>query len=381
MKFIEFFNDNLSLSLDKINYSFFEGKEVKDFASHSSYVENGDIFLDFSKDINLSIKNIKAAIHNGAILVISEHNYENIIIASEYSLNNFEFLKVKNINLFLNKLSELFYSEVPKTIVAVTGTNGKTSSNYYLANINSFLNKTSFSINTIGLDHIVNGELKRIQENALTTLPKLEFKRFLHNFKNVDLFTFEASSHGLYQGRIGSILVDYAIFLNLTQDHLDYHKNMEEYYLAKKMLFTHYLKFNGNAIINIDDKYGMRLITELNQERPDLKIATFGASFLSDYNFDIIKISPKNINFTLSYNMQKYNIKTNFSAKYQLYNLMSAIVVLNKLGNNLEDIVKIIPSLKAPNGRMELVTRKDGKLIYIDYAHTPDALKNVLKTL
>ena len=234
---------------------------------------------------------------------------------------------------------------MPTKIIAVTGTNGKTSIVDLTRQLASFLNIKIGSIGTEGV--FINDQ--KIKELENTTPDVISFYRILADLKkeNCELVIFEASSHGLTEERFFDLEIDVAIFTNLSQDHLDYHKNMQNYFAAKSLLFTKYLKKEGTAIINDDDDYGKKLCEICRIPN------------LIKYNKDsLYKNSP---------------LKGNF----QQENLNASILALKSLGYDEQEILDNIHKIKAIKGRLEEVEAN----IFIDYAHTPDALKKVLIAL
>jgi len=186
------------------------------------------------------------------------------------------------------------------------------------------------------------------------------------SLNNCEYVVMEVSSHALDQKRVEGLLFDYAIFTNLTRDHLDYHKNMENYALAKQKLFT-MLKDTGKSIINIDDKYHNYYLTSNN--------ITYG---FNESNMQIkdYKIDSKNI-FELNINGKTYDFKSNLLGKYNIYNMTVVITILYYLNIDIEIIKHLVSILNAPIGRMDIIEYDSNKII-IDYAHTPDALEKII---
>jgi len=166
-------------------------------------------------------------------------------------------------------------------------------------------------------------------------------------------------------GRLDSIKFDYALFTNLTQDHLDYHKTMKNYALAKQKLFNN-LKENGLGIINSDDSSNNYFkncnYVEYGFNNNDYKIL--------DYNLDY------KIKFSLDIKGNKYNIESNLIGKYNMYNLLCAITLVSEMNIDINKIIDVVKNLQAPPGRTDIINYKSN-LIIIDYAHTPDAMENI----
>ena len=179
----------------------------------------------------------------------------------------------------------------------------------------------------------------------------------------------EVSSHALEQRRVDGLLFDYAIFTNLTEEHLDFHKSMGNYALAKQKLFN-MLKEDGRGIINIDDKYHEYFL-KCNNLTYGFKESDFQ---IIDYNINL------KTNFTLNINDKIYNFESNLLGKYNIYNMTCVIAVLYDLKIDMEIIKYLIKNLNPPIGRMDLVNYGTNKII-IDYAHTPDAVENIITTV
>jgi UDP-N-acetylmuramoyl-L-alanyl-D-glutamate--2,6-diaminopimelate ligase len=188
-----------------------------------------------------------------------------------------------------------------------------------------------------------------------------------NGFKHIVL---EVSSQGLAYQRLEGIPFDYALFTNLTEDHLDYHKTMENYALAKQKLF-YKLKETGIGIVNIDDEY-------CNYFKVG-KYLTYG---FNDSDYQVVKYHLNNLStsFDIKKGNQLFSIKSPLIGKYNIYNVLGLIIILDLLNISKEKIESIIPALKSPNGRMDTIKYKNNSII-IDYAHTPDAMENIYNTV
>jgi UDP-N-acetylmuramoyl-L-alanyl-D-glutamate--2,6-diaminopimelate ligase len=182
----------------------------------------------------------------------------------------------------------------------------------------------------------------------------------------------EISSQGIAYRRVAGIEFDYAIFSNLTKDHLDYHKTMENYANTKQELFKN-LKKTGTAIINVDDDFSNYYLLEKN------KNVTYG---FNESDYQIIDYSSESLETIIEYkhNNQIRKIKTKLIGKYNIYNLISVIALLQEMGKSFEKIAQITLELNPPSGRMDNIKYKINNII-IDYAHTPDAIANVIKAV
>ena len=327
--------------------------------SDSRKIKQGDIFIAVKCEVNDGHQYIEQAIKNGATKIIAEYgNYsvETLIVKDTREYLN-EYLE-KNYNKYLNEM----------TLIGITGTNGKTTTAYLIyESLNKLGSKTAY-IGTIGfyLDKKVL-DLPNTSVDICDTYD-LIMQAYEQGYRNLVM---EVSSHALFNGRLKTITYDYAIFTNLTQDHLDYHLTMDNYAHAKQILFKQ-LSESGTAIVNNDSEYkDLYLIGNKN--------VTFGFNG-GDYKVLNLTMDNKGSNFTYEYNQNKVNIKTNLIGRYNIYNLMGVIALLTEMGYDELQVSEIISSLNAPVGRMDKVEYKTNSII-IDYAHTPDGLTNFIATV
>lgn len=188
---------------------------------------------------------------------------------------------------------------------------------------------------------------------------------------NCKVVVMEVSSQAISYKRIGKLKFDIACFTNLTQDHLDFHKTMNNYMNTKKELFKK-LKNNKISIINSDDKYYKNFIIKKNNN------ILYGLN--GDYKISDLNINLDKSNFKLNYKNKIYNINIPLTFKYNIYNYVLSLIICNKLGINIETIIENSKDLKYPKGRLELIKYKNNYII-IDYAHTPDGVLNVLENI
>ncbi|MDD3266714.1 MAG: UDP-N-acetylmuramoyl-L-alanyl-D-glutamate--2,6-diaminopimelate ligase [Burkholderiales bacterium] len=267
------------------------------------------------------------------------------------------------------------YPSTKMQVIGVTGTNGKTSISHWLNQALNLCSQKTAIIGTTGC-----GIYPDVMDYASTTPDPVTLQNLVHNFaeKNVDTLVMEVSSHALHQGRVNGMTFDIAIFTNLTQDHLDYHHTMEEYYQSKADLFYwHGLK---QAIINIDDEYGVRLIKELKQNLPNLQVISYGIND-GDIFTKNIKMTLQGISFTLVYNASEIEIVAPILGEFNISNLLSVFAVLICNGIKLSDLAEIANNLKSVIGRMDANIVKDAPLVVVDYSHTPDSLEKAILSL
>ncbi len=338
-------------------------------ASNSKKVKKDNIFFAIEGEKFDGNKFIFEAINRGATIIISQKtlksNYKNII-----------FLKNNNPRKLLAEISFKMINRKPKNLIAVTGTNGKSSvANFYYQILT--LNKMKVaSIGTLGLcSKEINFDLSN------TTIDPIQLSQILRKLKTykIDNVIMEASSHGLEQNRLDGLVFNSGIFTNLSQDHLDYHENLKNYLNAKLYLFKNLIRKKGNLITDskIPEFPQIKKIAKKNS----LKLSTIEGKKekfkILNHSFhdetQILQIKYKNIT---------EEIKINLIGKIQIKNILMALIAANKSGLDLNKILKVIPSLKPIEGRLEKIgVIKNKSKVILDYAHTPDALKTCLLNL
>lgn len=326
--------------------------------SDSRLVEKGDTFIAI-KNVNTDGHDfIESAIEKGATKIICEHgNYpvETIIVP-----NTRKYLEDYLYNNFYPKFKDM-------KLIGVTGTNGKTTTCYL---IYQMLNKLGIKCAYIGTIGFYYDEHKEELNNTTPDIDIL-YKMFVEAANaGCECMVMEVSSHALDMNRIHGLEFDEVAFTNLTQDHLDYHKTIENYANAKKKLFY---KTRGNkiAVINGDDPLYKEFI---NRDNNNIIIGS---------NSNDVKIIKTNLthlgsDITFSYNGMVYDVSINMVGLYNVYNYLTAVMLVHKLNISIDNILSIAKEIKAPSGRMELI-KYNTNSIFIDYAHTPDAVVNVLK--
>ncbi len=326
--------------------------------SDSRKIKKGDIFVALDGINSNGSDYIKSAIERGASKVVTK--------SGKYSVCT---INVDSPKEYLDKYLEEHYHKYldEMTIIGITGTNGKTTTAYLIYQALNKLGKKCAYIGTIGF--YMEKKVCNLPNTSVDTcdLYDLLIRSYDNGYKYIVL---EASSQGLSYRRFDTIYFDYAIFTNLTQDHLDYHKTMENYALAKKELFKK-LKPNGVGIINSDDDYHKYYITN--------NTVTYGINS-GDYKIDNYKLSSNSTYITIKHNNNYYDFYYSLIGKYNIYNVLSCIALLMQMKYKYTEIKDIIKNLKNAPGRMDII-RYNNNSIIIDYAHTPDAMENVYKTV
>ncbi len=265
-------------------------------------------------------------------------------------------LKLKRRGIaFLARLHFFGHPSAKLKLVGVTGTNGKTTVATLMYRITKELGYKVGLISTV--ENLINGEQMSADYNAPSTTPD---PIFLHKLLNkmvkekCEYVFMEVTSHALDQDRVAGLHFTGGIFTNLTHDHLDYHKTIENYFGAKKKFFK-MLPREAFAISNIDDPYGLRMLEGIRAKK-----YTYGFKSKADFS---------------------EKIETNLIGEFNTYNALAAYTALTLLGMESNKVKEIFKKIEAPRGRFEHFTSANGVLVIVDYAHTPDALQNVLQTV
>lgn len=263
-------------------------------------------------------------------------------------------------------------------LVGITGTNGKTTTSYLVRHLFEKLEERCGLIGTI--EWIVG---QHVYPSGKTTPDVLQNYKLFHEMVTTGCrdCVMEVSSHALEQGRVQSIEFDVAVFTNLTQDHLDYHKTMDEYAKAKAKLFSS-LKKDGEkphvktAVVNADSHYCTQMIADC-----PTNILTYGIERPSDLTASSIHLTASGMEFDVSYRNQRHHMTSSLIGRFNVYNLLAAACVGLARGFALGEILPVLSSFCKVPGRLERVPNEKGLNIFVDYAHTDDALSNVLTTL
>ena len=339
----------------------FEKHNVKGLSNNSKTIKANDAFFAIKGGNDF----IADALDKGAALVITDDkkNTTNKVIF------------VEAIKETLYEAIELFYPKKPSTMIAVTGTNGKSSVVSYIAQIYSLLGQKAASIGTIGVEVFGIDEFSE-SIGGLTTTDYLSFRKIAHKLaeNGIDYLAFEASSHGLDQQRLGDLKVNIACFTSFSQDHLDYHHTKENYLLAKLKLFTDHLSENGIAILNSD----IEEIEFIKDYLDKHKIKYLYVRANGDYKITKTNSSLKGQNINFVFDNKNYNFDTPIIGSFQASNLLIAGLSVYYTSFDFNKVISALTKVKAVKGRME---RIEDANIFIDYAHTPDALEKALTEL
>jgi UDP-N-acetylmuramoyl-L-alanyl-D-glutamate--2,6-diaminopimelate ligase len=323
-----------------------EGLMVSAISSDSRKIQPGSVFFALSGTQTNGAKFIQQAVEEGAIAVVQEAE-------SEIKEANIPVVIIPKLSQKLGEIAAHFYGNPTNqmTVVGITGTNGKTSCCYLLTQALEKLGKKTAMIGTLG-----NGPLNQLQDFGMTTPGAIELQQQFHEFQKngIDAVVMEVSSHALAQDRVAGVQFDLGMFTNLTQDHLDYHKTMQEYAACKRRLI-HQPGLN-QFVVNEEDPEGQEWIKLIKQR---------SASVLP---YSVAIAEP-------------FFASSQLIGRFNQSNLAAVFSALKVLGYQEKQILEIIPQLNTVPGRLELIRQPNKPLVIIDYAHTPDALEKALQAV
>ncbi len=359
----EFLQD-IPVDLPEEKNSAFEG-----VATHSKKVHKNNLYLAMAGNSPLAEQYLKEAIQREASAILCDSpeftQYPNVIHIPELKKNSNKLL-----NRYFGFPGRSYFS------VGVTGTNGKSTISHL---VSSLLNKNGNK--TVLLGTIENRIGTDVLPAELTTPDAVDLMGYLKmgREKGCSHLVMEASSHALDQGRLSELEFDRAIFTNLTQDHLDYHQNFENYFNAKSLLFTKYLKADGLALINMTSEYGLRLADSLKSN-----VIGFTAEKVKKLCFPTVELSSSRLTMEgtqlqIDFEGKSYQFYSQLLGQINVENLLATIAMGFSLDYSESQIQKGIESVFVP-GRNQVFNLKNGGIAVVDYAHTPDALERVLKS-
>jgi len=338
-------------------------KNIHNISFDSRVIEGGDAFVAVKGFISDGHFFIEKAIDNGASIIVCED-------LPDVLNEKLTYVVVKDSSFALGVMSANFYDNPSNEIklVGVTGTNGKTTTTTLLHDLVTDLGYVAGLISTV-----VNKIGKTEIPSTHTTPNPMALNELLRNMVDAGCeFCFmEVSSHAIHQNRVAGIQFDIAAFTNITHDHLDYHNTFKEYINAKKAFFDNLSK-KAIAITNIDDKNGLVMTQNSNA-----KVKTYAAKSMADYKVKVIENSFSG----LVLNINNQEIYTSLIGGFNAYNLNLVYAVATELGLDNMEILTAMSKLKSVDGRFEYFKSDKNIIAIVDYAHTPDALKNVLSTI
>ena len=361
---------------------------IESLTSSSKDAQHGSLFFAVKGSKTDGRMFIGAACENGAIAIVADIKDLDRSLIAKISVPVF---LVQDAKLVKALVAKYFYQgpEEIRLSLAVTGTNGKTSTCWILAQALTALGRPTAYLGTLGFKYWPTGRVHEVVEfpTNTTTPDAIEIHRLIGEAKErgAQGIVMEASSHAIDQGRIIGINWDGAAFTNLTRDHLDYHHTMEEYARVKELLFFKELIFSGKAkrfaVSNLNDEVGRRIINRLKTDLPEIQAIGFG---VEDKNADLRLVSyDPSVQFTnlcFSINNKIVKFKSRLVGNYNAVNMLTAAGVLIGLGFKADEIADSLSQVLPVPGRLERVG--DGPIgVFVDYAHTPDALVRAQESL
>lgn len=321
----------------------------------SRKVVKGDTFIALKGNTVDGHDFIDSAIKNGAEKIICEHGKYDVDTINVSDTH--EYLKNYLVNNYSKEFEDL-------KLIGVTGTSGKTTTCFLTYQILNKLGIKTCYIGTIGC-YIDND----VVELSNTTPDILELYNLLLTAKEKGcrVIVMEVSSHSLAEERIKGLKFDVCAFTNLSQDHLDYHKTMEEYCKCKAKI-VNYLKDKGKIIVNVDDEYSKYFICDKS-----LSLGING----SNYKIKEFHMENTHTDILFNVNNDSYEVRTNLIGKFNVYNYLTSLALINNLGININDIINVTDSINAPVGRAQII-KVGTSIAVIDYAHKPDAVSKII---
>lgn len=318
---------------------------------------------------------IARALEGGAAAILTDA--QGVILATEALMASDAALVIaEDPREALAHAAALWFGAQPETMVAVTGTNGKTSVATFCRQIWTLLGHAAINIGTTGIEGAWSGP------SSHTTPDPVTLHRILSEAaaQGVTHAAMEASSHGLDQRRLDGVRLKAAGFTNFTQDHLDYHKTFEAYFDAKSALFTRVLPPEGVAVLNLNDPK-VAEIAPLARARGQ-EVITVGHAEGCEFRILAQRFDATGQDLRLSFKGQVHQLRLNLIGGFQAENVTLAAGLVIAAGAPPADVFAALPGLTGVRGRMQLAaTRKNGAAVFVDYAHTPDAIETALKAL
>src|SRR6266480_2706816 len=347
-------------------------RTVENIAYDSRRVQRNGMFVALRGEKSDGHEFIGQAIEKGASVIVAEREEQNPRATC---------LIVENTRTALADFAATFYGHPGRKLklAAVTGTNGKTTTTFLIKHI---CENARLRCGLIGTVRYEIGE--RVLPAIRTTPESLDLQELLAQIVNAGCkaAAMEVSSHALAQDRTRGLEWNVAVFTNLTQDHLDFHGTMESYFESKLKLFTQLgqqqKKRKPVAVVNIDDRYGQQLLQRIGKK---VAVITYGMGVRADFRASNYRVEFGGTSYQLDARGKSYLVRVPLIGRFNVLNSVAALAAANALGVDLREAVLSLGKSSQVPGRLELVPAKRQFQVFVDYAHTPDALRNVLKTL
>ena len=345
-------------------------KQVTSICYDSRRADSGSLFVAIRGERVDGHDFIAEAVDRGAVGVVCQKEVASHRVAS---------VVVDDSRAALARLAATFYGEPSRKLrmIGVTGTNGKTTTTFLIKHLLQRANQKTGLIGTVSYEI---GE--RVLPAYHTTPESLELQELLSQCVDAGCagVVMEVSSHALAQNRASEIDFDVAVFTNLTQDHLDFHHGMKDYFEAKARLFEGVRsgrKKSRVGIVNVDDPYGQQLIARFGKE---LSIVTYGMGARAEFRASNFKVEMSGTSYQLDTRDKSYLVRLPLIGRFNIYNSLAALASVHALGVDVRSSVLALSRAPQVPGRLEAVPAKRQFQVFVDYAHTDDALLNVLRT-
>lgn len=359
--------DELIEYLDYKDLINFKNIDITGISYNSKTTKKGDIFVCLVGEHTDGHEFAQNAIDNGAAALLVEKKVNGTKIPQ---------VVVSSTRHKIADIADRFYSSPSKGInlIGITGTNGKTTVTHLIQKIFEENSQKCALIGTLGYKLSSNGEY-RDAKHTTPQAPELQATlRMIKDVEKIDNVVMEVSSHALDQNRVGGCRFNGAVLTNLTQDHLDYHITMDNYFDAKALLFKG-LKEGDFAVINADDEYSERFLSIVPE---GVNKYTYGVKQHADIMAKDIVFSLNGAEFTLVTQNSEHKVNLHMNGMFSVYNVLAALTASMAMGIDINTALRALQNVKGVAGRFEVVVKKP--LVIVDYAHTPDGLENVLKS-
>ena len=338
--------------------------EINNISTNSRAIKEGSLFFAIKGSNHDGHEYISDAIKNKVSAIIANKTLKNLPVP---------LIKVKDTRRVLSKIASKFYKSPSKKlkIIGVTGTNGKTTTSSLIKSIFDSAGIDAAQLGTNGLISKYN-----FYNSSLTTPDPIYLNELISMLveKKVSYLIMEVSSHSIDQHRVTDIEFDTAIFTNLSQDHLDYHRTISNYFNTKLNLFK-MIKEKRKCIVNYDNKYGKMIDKKIKKETVKSSI-----NLKVDFYYKSLTCDMNGINGIISHDNENIPISSDLVGEFNAENILLAVSACKIIGLDAESITKGVKNCVKPSGRMEIFKKDDIKII-IDYAHTPDAYEKVLSSI
>lgn len=344
---------------------------VSGLAYDSRSIRPGDLFFALPGSRDDGAKHVLEAVAAGAVAVVGE---------GRIATDAVPFIPVHSARLAMATAASSFHANPSHSlaVAGVTGTNGKSTTAWIIRHLCTAVGRPC------GLVGTIRYELPGVSETASRTTPEsVDLQEMLAAMRDGGFraAALEVSSHALIQHRTAGVEFDAAVFTNLTQDHLDYHGSMDDYYAAKETLFMGLSLQTAKkcrAVVNADDRYGRRILDRLPKSVP---VITYGQGSTASFRASAIRHSVSGTTFQLDAKGRSYLVRTPLIGLFNVFNTLAALASVSAMGVELRRAVAAAATIPQVPGRLERIPVRRNFQAFVDYAHTPDALENVLRSL